>query len=69
MGQYGWVKSIYSPEIPLKKGDFEQLLVPPFLMGARGDRASLNLIGIWVGSLFTVHFFVTNINLKNLIKF
>jgi len=40
MGQYGSLKTIYTPEIPLaspeSKGDFDQFLVPPFLRGVRG---------------------------------
>ena len=27
------------PRIPLKKGDFDRTLIPPFLRGARGDLA------------------------------
>jgi len=35
------------PRIPLRKGDFEQNLVPPFLRGARGDRILCSLIKNW----------------------
>ena len=37
--KYGFYAKSRSPEIPLKKGDFEKSLVPPFLRGARGDLA------------------------------
>ncbi len=37
----GFMPSLDPPRIPLKKGDFDKTLVPPFLRGARGDK-SLN---------------------------
>ena len=32
-------QSLDPPRIPLKKGDFDRTLIPPFLRGARGDLA------------------------------